>query len=76
MASFIEPHQAQATMKQAASYVFTFQWVKGLLSWALTSAGTIAEAAFVLAPLWILINASVHPFVLLFLPEAITKDVS
>ncbi len=76
MASFIEPHQAQATMKQAASYVFTFQWVKGLLSWALTSAGTIAEAAFVLAPLWILINASVHPFVRLFLPEAITKDVS
>ncbi len=72
----LEQHQAQAMTKQAASYVFTFQWVKGLLSWALTSAGTISEAAFVLAPLWILINASVHPFVRVFLPEAITKDIS
>lgn len=58
------------------TYVITFQWVVGLLSWALTSAGTISEAAFVLAPLWICINASVHPFVLLFLPEAVTKDIS
>ncbi len=72
----IQQHQALTMAKQAASYVLTFQWVKGLLSWALTSAGTISEAAFVLAPLWILINASVHPFVRLFLPEAITKDVS
>lgn len=50
-------------------YVITFQWVRVLLAWSLTSAGTISEAVFVLAPLWICIKASVPGFVKIFITD-------
>lgn len=60
----------KGAIKSVWMYVITFQWVRVLLAWSLTSAGTISEAVFVLAPLWICIKASVPDFVKLFIPNA------
>jgi hypothetical protein len=62
--------------RRAFIYIFTWQWCTGLLAWTLQSAGTISGLAFMVAPLWILTNASVHPFPLLFMSEQMTKNIS
>lgn len=51
----------------------TWHWTKSLLTWLIISAGTMSECVFVGASLWICINASVHSFVLLFMPDATSR---
>jgi hypothetical protein len=60
----------------ALTFIVTWQWVKHLLSWLILSAGTISECAFILASLWVCINASVHSFVLLFMSEQATQSLT
>jgi hypothetical protein len=60
----------------ALMFIVTWQWVKHLLSWLILSAGTISECAFILASLWVCINASVHSFVLLFMSEQATQSLT
>jgi hypothetical protein len=64
---------AGGKLLQAGKYVITWQWTTGLLSWLIMSAGTVSGCVFLIAGLWIMVNASVHPFILLLMPEATTK---
>jgi hypothetical protein len=47
----------------------TWQWVKTFLYWLVVSAGTVSECSFLIAGIWISVNARVHPFVLQFITE-------
>lgn len=49
--------------------IITWSWTKALLSWIIMSAGTMSECVFLIASIWMSINSSVHPFVLLFMSE-------
>jgi hypothetical protein len=60
-------------VKSVGASLITWQWAKQLLSWLIISAGTMSECAFVLASLWICINASVHSFVLMVLSQQETQ---
>ncbi len=62
--------------KNVAHSLFTWQWTKFFLHWLIISAGTIAECVFLLASLWISVNASVHTFVLLFVDETTTQHIT
>lgn len=53
--------------------LITWQWTKRLLHWIILSAGTMSECVFLIASLWVSVNASVHGFVLMFLSEDATK---
>jgi hypothetical protein len=50
-------------------YLLSWLWVKQFLYWAIISAGTISECAFLIASIWMSINSSVHPFVLTMMSE-------
>jgi hypothetical protein len=56
--------------------IVTWQWTKKLLYWVILSAGTVSECAFLVASLWMSINSSVHPLVLLLIPEQTTQHIS
>ncbi len=56
--------------------LISWSWTKKLLYWIVMSAGTGAECAFLIASLWVTINASVHSFVLLFMSEQTTIHLS
>jgi hypothetical protein len=49
-----------------------WRWSKSLLHWIIISAGTMAECVFLIASLWVSVNANVHKFVLLFINEDTT----
>ncbi len=55
---------------------FTWQWTKRLVYWVIMSAGTMSEMAFLVASLWMTINASVHPFMLIFMSEQFSRHLS
>lgn len=52
----------------------TWEWTKKLLFWIIVSAGTMSELAFILASLWMSVNANVHPFIVHTL--GISEDTS
>lgn len=66
--------------KKAASGLFhdiiTWAWTKKLLNWIILSAGTGSECAFLVASVWMSVNGNVHLFVLNFLTEQQTRDLS
>lgn len=62
--------------KRTGHSIITWEWTKRLLHWAIISAGTMSELAFLVASLWMSINASVHKFVLLFVNEQMTEHIS
>lgn len=62
--------------KGIAHNLFTWQWTKFFLHWLIISAGTVAECVFLIASLWISVNASVHTFVLLFIDETTTEHIT
>lgn len=66
--SSILAHKTKDTIKA----ILTWNWTKRLLYWIVLSAGTMSECVFLIASLWVTINASVHPFVLVFLSEQMT----
>lgn len=62
--------------KNVGHSLITWEWTKRLLHWLIISAGTMSECAFLIASLWMSLNSSVHPFVLLFLSEQQTVHIS
>lgn len=54
----------------------TWDWTKKLLHWIIISAGTMSECVFLIASLWMSINANVHQFVLLFITEKTTTHLT
>ena len=68
--------KAKAGAKKIGQSILTWGWTKRLLHWIIISAGTMAECVFLIASLWVSINANVHPFVRLFLSEETTKHIT
>lgn len=56
--------------------LITWSWTKRLLNWIILSAGTGAELAFLIASVWMSINANAHAFVLNFLAQSQTDNLS
>ncbi len=63
----------QAVARSVGQSLITWQWTKRLLHWIIISAGTMSECVFLIASLWVSVNANVHGFVLMFLSEDATK---
>src|SRR5260370_41293153 len=63
---------AQATGRS----MFSWSWTKSLLYWLILSGGTMAELAFLVGAIWMSLNATVHPFILMFLSEDQTRYLS
>ncbi len=62
--------------KDAGRNLITWTWVKVLLHWLIISAGTVSECAFLIASLWMSINASVHALVLLFIDDTMSQRLT
>lgn len=56
--------------------IISWNWTKKLLHWIIMSAGTMSECVFLIASLWVSINANVHPFVKLFISEEMTIHIT
>src|SRR6266699_3550093 len=68
--------QVGTIARNTGNSILTWGWTKRLLHWIIISAGTMSECVFLVASLWVSINANVHAFVLLFLSEDVTKHVT
>ncbi len=53
--------------------LITWEWTKRLLHWIILSAGTMSECVFLIASIWVSVNANVHAFVLMFISEDTTR---
>lgn len=53
-------------------YLLSWQWVKRFLYWLVVSAGTVSECVFLIASLWVSVNATVHPLMLKLMSQATT----
>ena len=67
---------ATTIAKNTGRSILTWEWTKKLLHWIIISAGTMSECVFLIASLWVSINANVHQFVLLFVDEQMTKHIT
>lgn len=67
---------ATSAAKNVARSLVTWEWTKAVLYWIVLSAGTMSELAFLIASLWMTLNASIHDFILVFLPEQMTLHIS
>jgi hypothetical protein len=67
---------AKAAASNTAHSIITWGWTKKLLHWLIISAGTVSECAFLIASLWMSINASVHPLVMLAMTEETAVHIS
>lgn len=56
--------------------LLTWEWTKKLLHWLIISAGTVSECAFLLASLWMSVNASVHSLVLLAIDDTTAQHIT
>lgn len=59
----------QTKVQSFRQSLITWSWTKRLLYWIIMSAGTASELIFLLASLWVSVNANVHGFVLTFMSE-------
>ncbi len=64
---------AKSAARAAAHSLITWQWTRRLLHWIIISAGTMSECVFLVASLWVSVNANVHQFVLMFISEDATR---
>jgi hypothetical protein len=64
------------TIKTHIQSFLAFQWVKRFLYWLVVSAGTISECVFLIASIWISLNATVHPLMLKLMSEGATVTLS
>ncbi len=62
--------------KRAGRSLITWEWTKRLLHWLIISAGTMSELAFLVASLWMSVNASVHALVLLFISDTMAQHLT
>lgn len=63
-------------LKGILDNIVHWEWTKKLLHWIIISAGTMSECVFLIASLWVSINANVHQFVLLFVNENTTMHIT
>lgn len=49
--------------KAIALNLLYFEWTKMLVHWLIRVAGTMSECAFLIAGLWMSLNANVHPLI-------------
>lgn len=54
----------------------TWQWVKKFLYWIVVSGGTISECVFLIASIWVSVNATVHPLMLKLMSQDATVTLS
>ncbi|SRR6266571_1344311 len=54
----------------------TWQWVKRFLYWLVVSAGTVSECVFLVASIWVSLNATVHPLMLQLMSQGATVTLS
>jgi hypothetical protein len=64
------------TVKKIIKGMVDWTWTKAVLYWVVLSAGTMSELAFLVASLWTTLNASIHDFILIFIPEQMTQHLS
>lgn len=76
VAAKFAPASVSETIKSVWNSIVTWQWTKRLLHWLIISAGTMSELAFLVASLWMSVNASVHKFVLLFITQQMSEHIS
>src|SRR6185312_8362099 len=69
-------NRALVTIKAVGHSLFTWSWCKSLLYWLIISGGTMAELAFLIGAIWMSLNATVHPFILMFISEDQTRYLS
>lgn len=62
----------QTTQSFLSSFL-TWNWTRRLLHWLIMSAGTVSELAFLLASIWVSLNASVHRLVLAVMDEQTSR---
>lgn len=63
-------------LRKFAFSLKSWSWTKAVLYWLVMSAGTASECFFLIASLWVSINASVHPLVITIIPESVTIQLS
>lgn len=70
----------QGRLKQVGTDVIksliNWTWTKSVLYWIILSAGTMSELAFLIASLWMTLNASIHDFILIFMSDSMTQHLS
>jgi hypothetical protein len=65
----------QGTKNFIGSFL-SWQWTKKLLHWIILSAGTMSDCAFLLASIWMSVNANVHDMILQAMSEGMTKNIT
>lgn len=64
------------TAKVVGKSLVSWSWTKRLLYWIIMSAGTASELVFLVATVWVIVNANVHVFILKFLSQAQTENLT
>lgn len=64
------------TIQKVRHSLFTWSWCKALLYWLIISGGTMSELVFLAGAVWMSLNATVHPFIRMFLSEDQTRYIS
>jgi hypothetical protein len=62
----------RVTSRTVQSFL-TWNWTRQLLHWLIMSAGTVSELAFLLASIWVSLNASVHRLILTVMNEQTSR---
>ncbi len=60
---------AKSAARTIGRSLITWSWTRRLVHWIIISAGTMSECVFLIASLWVSVNANVHTFVLKFISE-------
>jgi hypothetical protein len=66
----------QTKVQSFQQSLITWSWTKRLLYWIIMSAGTASELVFLVATVWVIVNANVHPFILKVLSQAQTDNLT
>lgn len=69
-------HDTYTAFRTKLASFLTWQWVKRFLYWLVVSAGTVSECIFLIASLWVSVNATVHPLMLEVMSEHMTMTLS
>lgn len=61
--------KAKKAVTSFAHNLYSWEWTKALVYWLILSAGTASDLVFLLASLWMSVNANVHGLVLHYMSE-------
>lgn len=76
IARFLVSANVTGLARKTGKSLITWSWCKSLLYWLIISGGTMAELAFLIGAIWMSLNATVHPFILMFISENQTHYLS